>query len=64
MLDGPSGPVTQAVELGPGDVVRVSITSGLEGGESVLLGATPEEAADVIAADGPDDEAPAVRAGL
>lgn len=68
VLDGPSGPVTRAVELGPGDVVRVSITSGLQGGESVLLGATPEEAlgatTEAADTDGPDDEAAAVRAGL
>lgn len=52
VLEGPSGPVTQAVELGPGDVVRVSITTGLEGGESVLLGARAEEAAETAVPDG------------
>jgi hypothetical protein len=41
--------------------VRVSITSGLEGGESVLLGIRPGETADTGAEDG---EAPAVHAGL
>jgi multidrug efflux pump subunit AcrA (membrane-fusion protein) len=67
VLDGLAGPETRLVELGPGDVVRVSITSGLEGGESVLLGATPADSAsgtETAAAEELSGEAQVARSGL
>ncbi len=45
LVQGPRGGERRPVQLGPGDLVRVSVTEGLAGGERVLLG-------------GPDGEAP------
>jgi len=42
LVHGSSGPERRSVTLGPGDLVRVSIAAGLQGGETVLLGAEPE----------------------
>jgi multidrug efflux pump subunit AcrA (membrane-fusion protein) len=44
-LDGPDGPTSRPVELGPGDLVRVSVTAGLDGGERIVLGGNPKAAA-------------------
>ncbi len=41
LLPGPAGPQQRPVVLGPGDLVRVSVVEGLEGGEKVLLGDRP-----------------------
>ena len=51
LVNGPAGPGRRDVEVGPGDLVRVVITSGLEEGEEVLLGA--ESAAPVDGAGSP-----------
>ncbi len=41
VVDRPQGPVAFPVELGPGDLVRVSITKGLVGDERIYLGNSP-----------------------
>lgn len=50
----------RTVKLGPGDLARVSVTDGLAGGESVLLGGPAGEPAPAEEAPG---EAPVTRAG-
>lgn len=42
LVDNGGGVEHRSVTLGPGDLVRVSVTKGLEGGERVLIGGTPE----------------------
>jgi hypothetical protein len=64
LVDGPGGPEARPVELGPGDLVRVSVTAGLEGGESILLGGSrPAEEMERAAARGGKKSGP-VGAGL
>jgi HlyD family secretion protein len=58
MVASASGHDPRRVELGPGDLVRVSVTEGLEGTEQVLLGDLPD-APDLEPEPESTDDAPA-----
>jgi multidrug efflux pump subunit AcrA (membrane-fusion protein) len=64
LVDGPGGSEARPVELGPGDLVRVSVTAGLDGGELVLLGVSPEAVEVETAAVEGGEESEPVRVGL
>ncbi len=49
LIAAPGGHERRAVELGPGDPVRVSIEAGVEPGERVLLGVELDESAELAA---------------